>query len=60
MENETKKLTCGDCIKFNYFSVSNCDVVGYGTKSDNNPCDRFESKKGKQQQLPMEFIASVV
>lgn len=38
------KPTCKDCRLFNPNSKSNCDETGYGTKAENNPCDRFKPK----------------
>lgn len=46
----TKPSTCGDCIFFsNTAGGSGCEIVGYGTKANNNPCDRFKPKNSAEK-----------
>lgn len=35
---------CEECLLFNLESQGNCEEPGYGTKADNNACDRFKLK----------------
>lgn len=50
MKKRKTKNICGDCRRFKLVSkhggkaALNCEVVGYGTKADNNSCDRFKPK----------------
>ena len=47
-ESEMNK-SCGDCGQFDLHANGNCKVVGYGTRSINHACDRFEEKQPKKE-----------
>lgn len=44
---DRKNRHCSDCLLFNVESQGSCEEPGYGTKADNNACDRFKLNASK-------------